>query len=81
MEKAYRNLACNFHPDKNKHSQASDVMLIIKKAKEELENTFRYNDAMREQERVRMAHNYIKISSDSSSSLSSDGSLETSSDD
>ena len=36
---------------------------------------------MMEQERVRMAHNYIEISSDSSSSSSSDESLETLSDD
>ena len=33
-KKAYRNPACRFHPDKNKHLRASDVMLMINEAKE-----------------------------------------------
>ena len=78
MKKAYFKLALRFHPDKKKHSQASDVMLMINAAKEELEDTLRYNDAMRGKERVHMAQNYIEISSDSSSSSSSDDLLETS---
>ena len=57
------------------------MMLMINEAKEGLEDTLCYNDAMREQERVHMAQNYIQISSDSLSSLSSDDSLKTSSDD
>ena len=81
MKKAYRNLARQFHPGKNKYSQASNMLLIINKAKEELEDTLSYNDATREQERVRMAQNNIEISSDSSSSLFSDDLLETSSHD
>ena len=44
-------MARQLHPDKNKHSQASDVMLMINEAKEESEDTLRYNDAIREQER------------------------------
>ena len=40
-----------------------------------------HNDASKEQEHVRMAHNYIEISSDSLPSSSSDDSLETLSDD
>ena len=52
-------------------------MLIINKAKEELEETLSYNDATREQEQVRIEQNYIEIWSDSSSSLSSDDLLET----
>ena len=32
-----------FHPDKNQHSQESDVMEMINEAKEELENTLRHN--------------------------------------
>ena len=36
-----------FHPDKNQHSQLSDVMQMINEANEELEDTFRHNDAMR----------------------------------
>ena len=62
---------------------------MINKDKEELENTLRHNDVMREEERVRMdamrgkervqmAQNTIIISSDSSSS---EESLETLSDD
>ena len=61
-------------------------MKMINEAKEELENTLRHNDAIREEERVRtnatreeervrMAHNTIIILS---KSASSDGSLETS---
>ena len=55
-------------------------MQMINEVKEELEYTFRHNNVIREQYRVRMAQNTIEISSDSSSSLSSDDSLETSSD-
>ena len=37
----------NFTLDKNWHSQVSDVMKMINKAREELENTLRHNDAIR----------------------------------
>ena len=47
MKRAYHKLALLFHPDKNKHSHASNVMLMINKAKEELEDILRYNDAMK----------------------------------
>ena len=50
LKKPIRKLALRYHPDKNKHPQASDVMRIINEAKEELEDLLRYNDAMREQE-------------------------------
>ena len=56
-------------------------MIMINEAKEELEDTLCYNGTMREQERFRMAQNYIEISSDSSSSSPLHDSLETSSDD
>ena len=39
-------------------------MLMINEAKEELEYILHYNDATREQERVRMAQNYIELLSD-----------------
>ena len=52
-------------------------MLMINKSKEEFEDTLCYNDEMREQEHVCVAHNYFEISSDSLSSSSSDDSLET----
>ena len=42
-------MARQFHSDKNKHSQTSDVMIMINEAMEYLEDTLRYNDAMREQ--------------------------------
>ena len=48
-KKSYRSLALRYHPDKNQHSQVSDVMRMINKAKEELENTLLHNDAMREE--------------------------------
>ena len=54
MKKSYRSLAPRFHPGKNQHSQVSDVMKMINEAKEGLENTLRHNDAIREEERVRM---------------------------
>ena len=50
MKKSHRKLALRYHPDKNKHLQASAVMRMINEAKEGLEDLFRYNDAMREQE-------------------------------
>ena len=74
-KKAYRSLALRFQPDKNQHSQVSDATKMINETKEELEKTLRHNDAIREEERVRMAHNTIIISSESSSSYDS---LETS---
>ena len=48
-KKVYRSLALQFHPEKNQHSQVSDVMKIINEAKEELEITLRHNDEMREE--------------------------------
>ena len=64
-----------FHPDKNWHSQVTEVMKIINEAKEKLEITLCHNDdireeerfcmdAMREEERVCMAQNDIIISCD-----------------
>ena len=51
MEKSYCYLALRFHPDKNQHSKVSDVM---NEAEEELENTLRHNDTIKEEECVRM---------------------------
>ena len=57
------------------------MMLMINESNELFEDILRYNDAMREQEHVRMAQTYIDISSDFLSSSSSNDLLETSSDD
>ena len=37
MKEVYRKLALQYHPDKNKHPQASAVMRMINEAKEGLE--------------------------------------------
>ena len=49
MKKVYRSLALRFYPVKNKHSQVSDVMKMINKTKEELENTLRHNNSISEE--------------------------------
>ena len=54
MKKAYLSLALQFHPDKNKHSQVTELMRMIIEAKENLEITLRHNDEIREEERVCM---------------------------
>ena len=53
-----------FHPDQNIHEDASKVMSMINKVKEGLEDTLHINDAIREEERVRMAEETIILSSD-----------------
>ena len=47
MKKAYCSLALQFQPDKNQHSQVTEVMKMIKEAEEELESTLRHNDEIR----------------------------------
>ena len=47
MKKVYCSLALQFHPDKNMHSQVTEVMRMIIKAKEILESTLRHNDGKR----------------------------------
>ena len=44
-------------------------MHMINEVNEELKDILRYNDAMREEERVRITQDYIEILSDSSPSL------------
>ena len=54
MKKAYRYMSLRFHRDKNIHEDASKMMGMINEAKEGLKITLRNNDAIREEERVRM---------------------------
>ena len=61
MKKIYHKLSLKFHSDKNNHSQASAVMRMINEAKEELEDTLRYNYAKRKKEHVCMTQNYIQF--------------------
>ena len=48
MQKAYHKLALSSHHEKNNHLQDSAVMRMINEAKEVLEESLRYDDAMRE---------------------------------
>ena len=54
MKKAYHSLDLRYHPDKNEHSQVSDVTKLINEANEELEITLGHNDEIKEEERVRL---------------------------
>ena len=53
-KKSHSSLDLRFNPDKNQHSQVTEVMKMINKAKEELESTLRHNDEIREEECVRI---------------------------
>ena len=73
MTKAYSSLSLQFHPDKNQHSQVTEVTKMTNDDKKESEITLRHHDEIREEERVHMAQTVII----SSESLSSDDPLET----
>ena len=60
-------MSLQFHPDKNIHEDASKVMQMINEAKEGLEDILRNNDAIREEERVRMAEETIILTFDDNS--------------
>ena len=67
IKEAYRSISLRFHPDKNIHEDASKMMGMINEAKEGLKVTLCNNDAIREEERVRMADKTIILSSDDNS--------------
>ena len=64
MKKTYHSMAHRFHSDKNIGLDTTEMMKMINKAKDGLEETLRTNDASREEERVRAAEDEIIISSD-----------------
>ena len=71
-------MSLQFHPDKNIHEDASKLMGMINEAKEGLKITLRNDDAIIEEERVRMAAETIILSSyDNSDSETSEISSET----
>ena len=77
MIKAYRSMARRFHPDNNFGFDTSEMMKMINKAKDGLQDRLRENDARREEERVQAAKYEISIQSDhNSDSESSDTSSE-----
>ena len=49
MKKAYISLDFRFHPEKNKHSQVTEVMKMINEAKENLEITLCHNNEIKEE--------------------------------
>ena len=59
MKKVYRSMSLRFHPNKNIHEDASKVMWMVIEAKVGLKGTLPTNDAIREEERVRMAEETI----------------------
>ena len=52
MKEAYFSLDITFQPEKNKHSQVTEAMKMINKAKEELGIKLRHNDEIREEELI-----------------------------
>ena len=60
-------MSLRFHPDQNIHEDASKMMGMINKAKEGLKITLRNDDAIREEECVRMSEETIILLSDDNS--------------
>ena len=61
MKKAYYSMTCRFYPDKNTGLDTTEMMSMITKAKDGLEDTLCTNDASREEERVRASEDEISI--------------------
>ena len=64
-------MASRFHPDKNIGLDTTEMMKMINKDKDELEDQLRNNDASREEERVQAAEDDISIPSDHNYDLES----------
>ena len=60
-------MSLRFQPDKNIHEYASKMMGMINEAKERLKITLHNNDAIREEERVRISEKTTLLLSDDNS--------------
>ena len=73
MIKGYRSMAHRFHPDNNYGFNTTEMMIMIKMAKEGLQDQLCKNDAVREEERDQAEEDVESIPSDQNSNLESNG--------
>ena len=67
FNKAYRSIACIFHPDNNYGFDTTEMMTMINTAKDGLLDRLRDNDQVREEENVQAAEDEESIPSDHNS--------------
>ena len=73
MIKAYSSMARRFHPDNNYGYHTTEMMTMINKTKDELQEQLRENDRVREEENVQAAENESSIPYDHNSDSESSG--------
>ena len=73
MIKAYRFMALRFHPDNNYGYHTTEMMTMINKAKDGLQDRLHENDRFREEENVQAAEDVESIPSDHNSDSESSG--------
>ena len=71
--KGYRSMARSFHPDNNYGFDTTEIMTMIKTAKEGLQDQLHKNDAVREEERDLAEEDGESIPSDHNSDSESSG--------